>query len=92
MDDWGNAWLLPSHLSDADLIAGCVDGQVSAWDALIDRYERLVYSIPVRSGLFADDASDMLQMAFTNPLRDLRRIRDPQGIAAWQSRTAKRDS
>lgn len=88
----GEGPFLPTDLSDTELIAGCISGESFAWDALVDRYKRLVYSIPLRSGLSADDSADVFQTVFTSLLRNLRRLRDPQGVAAWLITTAKRES
>jgi hypothetical protein len=35
--------------SDRDLILGCREGDVAAWRALLDKYERLVFSILIQS-------------------------------------------
>ena len=38
-------------LSDEDLFRGCGRGEESAWEALVRRYQRLVYAVPRRAGL-----------------------------------------
>ncbi|MEK6411015.1 MAG: biopolymer transporter ExbD [Acidobacteriota bacterium] len=39
----------------------CLGGEPDAWEALILRYQRLIYSIPIRSGFSPVDAADIFQ-------------------------------
>jgi len=78
--------------SDAQLIAACQKGQGWAWDALVERYKRLVYSVALRAGLGHEDAADAFQTVFAVLLENLDRLRDPQGLAAWLITTTKRTS
>src|SRR3989338_1234619 len=34
---------MPEIPTDQELIAGCLDGQKSSWDAFVDRFSRLIY-------------------------------------------------
>lgn len=83
--------MTPEH-SDAQLIAACIKGEAWAWNVLVDRYKRLVYSIALRAGLGQEDAADVFQTVFTVLLENLSRIYEPQGLAAWLITTAKRTS
>lgn len=49
-------------------------GDPEAWNQVVDKYKRLVYSIPMRLGLSADDASDVFQTTFLTLHRELERI------------------
>jgi len=40
-----------ASLPDSELIDACLKGTGQAWEALIVRYQRLIYSIPLRYGL-----------------------------------------
>ena len=44
---------------DRALVEACLDGDTEAWEALILRYQRLIYSIPIRSGFSPVDAADI---------------------------------
>jgi len=79
-------------LDDEGLIRRCVDGCRRAWDELIDRYGRLVYSIPKRYGLSAADADDVFQEVFTIVHRRLGSIKDPTRLSAWLITIAHRES
>jgi RNA polymerase sigma factor (sigma-70 family) len=79
------------QLSDADLISACKDGEEEAWDALVGRYERLVYTIPYRYGLTPTEVSDVFQSVWLALLRNLTNLRQPDRIAAWLVTTARRE-
>ena len=61
----------------------CLAGNEDAWTALIDRYKRLIYSVPVRWGLSPADASDIFQSVVAELLSHLAELRQPQAVAAW---------
>lgn len=77
---------------DASLLDRCRRSDAAAWSALIARYQRLVYSIPRRIGLNADDASDVFQATWHALFRSLDRIDSPEALAKWLSVTAARES
>ena len=79
-------------VSDAHLIQACLRGNEKAWQELVDRYARLVYSIPRRYGLAAEDADDVFQNVFTIVFRQLRRLRQEQAIVAWLITITHRES
>lgn len=78
--------------SDADLIEACRRGHGDAWEILIDRYSRLVYSIPRRYGLDGPDSEDVHQATFVALHRSIDRIEDPERLAAWLCTTAHREA
>jgi RNA polymerase sigma factor (sigma-70 family) len=72
-----------SNASTARLAQDCIDGKEEAWLALVDRFKNLIYSIPLKSGLSADDAAEIFQSVCLSLLSELPRIRDPQALPAW---------
>ena len=78
--------------SDDTLIAGCLKGQRAAWDALVGRYGRLVYSIPKRYGLSDADAEDVFQDVFLIAHRKLGTLRDLSRLSSWIISVAHRES
>lgn len=78
--------------SDADLVRACRDGDAAAWRALIERYERLVYAIPLRMGLDRDDAADVFQLTCAALLNSLDAIHDPARLGGWLATVARRHS
>jgi RNA polymerase sigma factor (sigma-70 family) len=78
--------------SDDELLARCATGEPAAWDALLDRYAALIYSIPLRYGLPEADAADVFQSVCLTLLEKMHTIRAPRGLAAWLITTTSRQS
>jgi RNA polymerase sigma factor (sigma-70 family) len=77
---------------DRTLIARCLAGSQRAWDALVERYGRLVYSVPRRYGLADADAEDVFQAAFIALYRNLASLREHERLASWLITTAHRET
>ncbi len=73
----------PSTLSDPALIQACLDGDDKAWKELIQRYRRLVYSIPHQRGFTEIDAEEVFQNVFIIVFRRLANLRDVKALPAW---------
>ena len=80
------------QISDAALLDQCRDGRDEAWDILVDRYERLVFSVAVRNGLSSHDAVDVAQHTFTALLESLSTVRRSESLAWWLMTVARRQS
>lgn len=78
-----------SH-SDHDLIQACRAGDAHAWERLLDKYERLVFSISLNHGLTRDDAADVTQITFTILLQNLDTLPDNIRLAPWLATVARR--
>jgi len=76
--------------SDSDLISLCLKGDSIAWEALIIRYRRLIYSVPVRFGFETADASDVFQAVCLKLLEHLHEIKDDRKISGWLVTTTTR--
>jgi RNA polymerase sigma factor (sigma-70 family) len=79
-----------SARSDEQLLAGCRRGEEGAWEALVQRYQRLIYAIPRRAGLDEDAAAEIFQEVFTTLLESIESIEQPSRLQAWLVTTAKR--
>lgn len=79
-------------LSDAALVLACKRGDEKAWEALVERFQRLIYSIPRRAGLDEDAAADVFQNVFASLVERLDHIEQPERIQAWLVTTAKRET
>ncbi len=77
---------------DAALVARCRSGDGSAWAALVERYQRLVYAIVRRMGQDEHAAADVFQTVFSRLLQQLPRIAEPSRLQAWIVTTAKREA
>lgn len=76
--------------TDKELLIACRTGDESAWEALIDRYQRLIYAIPRRAGLSEDQAGEVFQDVFVTLLQKLNDINDPDRLHAWLVTAARR--
>lgn len=74
------------------LVRRCQRGDDKAWSALVARYQNLVYSIPRRMGLGADDADDVFQATFLALYRTLDRLEEAAAVGKWLAVTAARES
>src|SRR6266513_2141295 len=72
-----------SAASDAYLVAGCLNGNEQAWDALIKKYKRLVYSIPIKYGASSADAADILQSVYMELFCELSKLRRTESLKSW---------
>src|SRR5262252_2707557 len=76
---------------DRELVAACLDGDSSAWEALIVRYQRLIYSIAVKMGLPSDDAADVFQSICLRLVEKLPTLRDHQKLSSWIITSTRRE-
>lgn len=72
-----------TYRSDPALVQSCLEGDQDAWRELVDRYGRLVFSIPRHYGLSESDAEDVFQDVFTVVHRQLSGLRDQTRLSAW---------
>jgi RNA polymerase sigma factor (sigma-70 family) len=69
--------------SNEQLVKECVAGCDEAWSALIEKYKRLIYSIPVKYGFTRDDATDIFQAVCLEMLSQLPNLHSPQALPKW---------
>lgn len=74
---------------DALLIKRCRKGDQTAWDELVERYQRLIYTIPRRAGLNDEQAADVFQDVFLTLFQKIDEIEQPERIRSWIVTTAK---
>ena len=80
-----------ASLPDSELIEACLKGNGQAWEALVYRYQRLIYSIPLRYGLPEHDANDVFQNVTLLLWENLVRLRDRERLGAWLVITTRRE-
>jgi len=78
--------------TDPELIEACLAGEAQAWAQLVERYQRLVYSVAMRHGLSADDADDAFQSVFAILLSKLETCRDQRRLGAWLTTITRREA
>jgi RNA polymerase sigma factor (sigma-70 family) len=75
---------------DEAVVAAAVAGDQAAWNELVERYGRLVFSIPHRYGLDRQTCEDIFQEVFASLVRQLPRIRRRSGLPKWLITTTHR--
>ena len=71
------------HASDATLVRACLAGNDEAWSVLIDKYKRLIYSVPIRGGASRHDAADLFQAVCLELFTELPRLRRVESLRGW---------
>jgi len=74
--------------SDTRLVKECLSGNQEAWSLLIEKYKALIYSIPVKYGLPADEAADVFQATCMELLARLSELREPRALPKWLMQVA----
>lgn len=77
------------EISDSELVRECRRGSETAWNTLVERYQRLIYAIPRRAGLTNEQAADVFQEVFLTLFEKLDEIQQPEKIRSWIVTTAK---
>ncbi len=74
--------------SDAELVHAVREGDVRAFDTLVERHERTVFAVTCALARDAVDAADLAQEAFVRSYRNLDMLADPRRFASWVQRLA----
>jgi RNA polymerase sigma factor (sigma-70 family) len=72
-----------SAQADEALVAACLSGDQTAWATLVEKYRKLVYSVPVKYRLTPEDAADIFQAVWTDLVVELPSLRSPAAIRSW---------
>lgn len=78
--------------SDWDLIQACRQGDEQAWNYVVDRYKRLVFSIPLTYGLGQNDAADIVQLTFMMFMQGLDGLHKDSHLGGWLATVARRNT
>jgi RNA polymerase sigma factor (sigma-70 family) len=82
-------------MSDVPVVTSLVtrarNGEQQAWDALVERYAPLIWSICRRHRLTGADAGDAGQRVWLQLVDHLDKIRDPAALPGWLATTARRE-
>jgi RNA polymerase sigma factor (sigma-70 family) len=74
-----------------DLVTRARNGDKQAWEALVERYAPLVWSICRRYRLGPADVADVGQSVWLHLVDRLDTIRDPAALAGWLVTTTRRE-
>jgi RNA polymerase sigma factor (sigma-70 family) len=80
---------------DADKVAECLHdaagGDTRAWEALVDQFGALVWSVARAHRLSAADAADVSQTTWLRLVEHFGAIKQPERLGAWLATTARRE-
>jgi RNA polymerase sigma factor (sigma-70 family) len=82
---------MASYLSVTDLVTRAKNGEQQAWDALVERYAPLIWSICRRYRLEAADAEDVGQSVWLKLVTHLDHLRDSAALPGWLATTTRRE-
>ncbi len=69
------------------LVHECCAGNQAAWSALIEKYQNLIFSIPIKFGLSREDAADIFQAVCADLVIGLPGLRQPKALPKWLMQT-----
>jgi RNA polymerase sigma factor (sigma-70 family) len=73
----------PPTLTDTELVTACQLGHPGAWDEVVRRYAKLIYSVARRYGLSEDEAADVFQTVCVELWEHLSSVRDATVLRRW---------
>jgi len=74
-----------------DLATRARNGDKGAWDALVERYAPLIWSICRRHQLVGADADEVGQSVWLRLVDQLDKLREPAALPGWLATTARRE-
>lgn len=73
---------------DAELVRRAKAGDLAAFEELVNRHERRIYTLALRIVQNPHDAEDVTQQAFISALEGLGKFREEASFATWLNRIA----
>ncbi len=68
---------------DDHLVDACLAGRDQAWNALVDKYKNLVFSIALKYGIARDEAADLFQWVWIDVYNGLEKLRKKGSLKPW---------
>jgi RNA polymerase sigma factor (sigma-70 family) len=75
----------------ARLVRRAAEGDLEAWERLVDQYARLIWSITGEYKLVESDAADVAQTTWLRLLEHIDRIEYPARVGSWLAATARHE-
>jgi RNA polymerase sigma factor (sigma-70 family) len=73
------------------LVRDAAAGDDAAWSELVARYDRLVRHVVRAHGIDVATSEDIVQVTWCRLVQNLDRVRQPERLGAWLSRTARNE-
>lgn len=75
----------------ARLVSAAAEGDEASWDALVDAFTGMLWSIARSYRLDSADAGDAVQTTWLRLVENLGRIQDPRRLPGWLATTVRRE-
>jgi RNA polymerase sigma factor (sigma-70 family) len=75
----------------AGMVGRAAEGDLQAWERLVDQYARLIWSITGEFKLVESDAADVFQTTWLRLLEHINRLEYPDRVSSWLAVTARRE-
>ena len=72
-----------AELSDQHLVEACLKHDSQGWELLLQRYKRLILSVPVRLQFGYDDRHEVFQNVCLEILKNMSSLRDTGKLRSW---------
>jgi len=79
-------------VSHGELLLRAAAGEREAWDALVDRFDQMVWSVARSFRLDDAAASDVAQTVWLRLIENVDRIQDPERLPGWLATTCRREA
>src|SRR6516162_5372050 len=73
------------------LVKRAATGDTRAWEQLVDKYGRLIWSITREFKLVESDAADVFQTTWMRLIEHINRIEHPDRVGSWLAATARNE-
>lgn len=83
---------MQTEVSVTELFRRAEAGDQVAWNAIVDRYTRLLWSVARAYRLGDGDAADVVQTSWLRLVEHFGRIQDPECLPGWLATTARREA
>lgn len=80
------------RLEDAQLIEKCLEGELSQYNEIVDRYENMVFNLAYRIMKNREDAEDVTQEVFINAFNHLASYNSKYKLSTWLLKITKNQS
>jgi RNA polymerase sigma factor (sigma-70 family) len=81
-----------ARATHGELLARAAEGDQAAWDALVDRFSQMVWSIARSFRLDEATAKDVSQTVWLRLVENCHRITDPERLPGWLATTCRREA
>lgn len=89
----GGAWAGRVEQSEVgDAVRRAVGGDQAAWDALVESFSGMIWSVATGHRLGPADAGEIVQTTWLRAVENLDRVREPDRFGGWLATTARRET